>query len=155
MVITDGSPMMKNNYIYGVECWFLNGELPYIHPLTNRTTLNLHVNGKKYIQGQKHNIAVGLTKSRTWSDMPFQKKGSNSFPSFRLPKVARCGIGMASPQDSVLVGHSKNYFDLRSPPLNENLAILNGQRLRSHAYSPLFGLIEPRGVLCGNNIVDG
>ena len=62
---------------------------------------------------------------------------------------------VARPQDSVLVGHSSNYFDLPSPPLNENLAILNGQRRRSPAYSTLFCLIESRGVLCGHNIVDG
>ena len=63
---------------------------------------------------------------------------------------------VARPQDSVLVGHSSNYFDLPSPPLNENLAILNGQRRRSPAYySTLFCLIESRGVLCEHNIVDG
>ena len=53
-------------------------------------------------------------------------------------------------QDSVLVGHSSDYFDLPSPPLYEDLAIFNGQCHRespAYIYSTLFGLVEPRGVL--------
>ena len=41
-------------------------------------------------------------------------------------------------QDSVLVGHSSDYFDLPSPPLYEDLAIFNGQRRRSPAYIARF-----------------
>ena len=48
-------------------------------------------------------------------------------------------------QDSVLVGHSSDYFELPSPPLYEDLAIFNGKRRRSPAYiARFFGIVEPR-----------